>query len=238
MTTRLPALAWPIAWSSGRAFSSASSRGRSRSSTASPSSTTWSAGSSADTSRSPTSGWLARSKPCIIEARCRSETIAVSTGAMLAGRRPVTLERLPVFCRHNRLTGNCPICSKGTALEPTEGRPRRRRPRPESRRASPAGAREFRGPFAVAGPYQDDQGGYEVRLERVPGGLRLAAWQAGSIRRQAPVLAADDLAGLILAAGREGALEEDEAASLLHAMDAGSGPGRSPGRAGELREEL
>jgi hypothetical protein len=72
----------------------------------------------------------------------------------------------------------------------------------------------------------------------VPGGLRLAAWEADGIRRQAPILAADDLPTLILEAGRQGALEEDEAASLLHAMDAGGGEGRSPGRAGELREEL
>jgi hypothetical protein len=157
---------------------------------------------------------------------------------MLPGRHPVTLERLPLFCRHNRLTADCPICSKGTALDPAARARPRRRPRRESRREEPAGPRTFRGPFAAVGPYEDDQGGYEVRLERVPGGLRLAAWQAGSIRRQAPVLAAGDLARLILEAGRQGALEEDEAASLLHALDAGTGPGRSPGRAGELREEL
>ena len=47
-----------------------------------------------------------------------------------------------------------------------------------------------RGPYAAAGPYE---GGAEVRLERVPGGLRLARWQAGQIDRSAPELSAADV---------------------------------------------
>jgi hypothetical protein len=157
---------------------------------------------------------------------------------MLAGPHPVTLGALPLFCRHNRLTAECPICSKagepGTGTGATVGRG----PRKQPRRQRAAGTPAFRGPFASVGPYEDEQGGYEVRLERVPGGLRLAAWQAGDIRRQAPVVAAADLARLIVEAAASGALEEQEAASLLQALDAGIGAGRSPGRAGELREEL
>ena len=157
---------------------------------------------------------------------------------MLAGRRAVTLDPLPLFCRHNRVTSDCPICSKGTVLDRTAGAPAGRRSRPRASRERPAGPPSFRGPFAATGPYEDEQGRYEVRLERVPGGLRLAAWQAGAIRRQAPVLAADDLPRLIAEAGRQGALEQDQAASLLQALEAGPGVGRSAGRAGELREEL
>jgi hypothetical protein len=157
---------------------------------------------------------------------------------MLAGRARVRLGPVPLFCRHNRVTAECPICSKGTALERSAGSATRRRAAREPRRGSGPATRAFRGPFAAAGPYQDDQGGYEVRLERVPGGLRLAAWQAGDIRRQAPVLPGSDLAGLIAEAGRRGALDEAEASSLLGALEAGSGAGHSPGRAGDLREEL
>ena len=40
-----------------------------------------------------------------------------------------------------------------------------------------------RGPYAAAGPVP---GGIEVRLERVPGGLRLAEWEAGQIARRHP----------------------------------------------------
>jgi hypothetical protein len=91
------------------------------------------------------------------------------------------------------------------------------------------------------GPYEDDGTGYEVRLERVPGGLRLAEWTAGSIRRRAPVLAIQDLAGLVGDAVREGVLGEGEAATLASALSGaapGDEPGVSAGRTGELRDEL
>ena len=152
---------------------------------------------------------------------------------------------MPLFCRHNRVSAECPICSKGTVLDPSAGpgggakaggRSRARGGASRRERTSPAGA--FRGPFSTAGPYGDEQGSYEVRLERVPGGLRLAAWQAGAIRRQAPVLAARDLSALVRDATRSGALEQEEATSLLAALEDGRGSGTSPGRAGEMREEL
>ena len=145
---------------------------------------------------------------------------------------------MPVFCRHNRLTGDCPICSKGTVLDPAAGRAPASRGGRGARRRPTGAPPAFRGPFATAGPYEDDEGHYEVRLERVPGGLRLAVWQAGSIRRQAPVLPADDLAGLIRGAERSEALTAEEAASLLRAIDSRAGSGTSSGRAGDLREEL
>jgi hypothetical protein len=73
-----------------------------------------------------------------------------------------------------------------------------------------------------------------VRLERVPGGLRLAAWAAGALRRQAPVLAEEDLPGLVRSALEEGAI----AAADGFPAEPPAGGGRSPGRAGDLRDEL
>jgi hypothetical protein len=93
------------------------------------------------------------------------------------------------------------------------------------------------GPYGSAGPYSDDDGSYEVRLERVPGGLRLAAWAAGDLRRAAPVLAEEDLAELLRTAVQRGALRPDDELAAAVA----DGPlveGRSPGRSGELRDEL
>jgi hypothetical protein len=98
-----------------------------------------------------------------------------------------------LFCRHNRFTADCPICSKGTVLESgaTKSRARARTPagRGGSKPAAPRGA-QFRGPYASAGPYDRDGERVEVRLEKVPGGLRLAEWAGGSLRRSAPVLPA------------------------------------------------
>jgi hypothetical protein len=142
---------------------------------------------------------------------------------------------VPTFCRHNRFLADCPICSKGTILDPAQQTPRRRPAsvRSGSRRGAKAAAdtaRTSSGPFVSAGPYD----GAEVRLERVPGGLRLASWRGGQIERVAPVLAAADLPGLLAEAATEG---------LLSAGDAGGAPARrapgaSAGRSGELRDEL
>jgi hypothetical protein len=145
------------------------------------------------------------------------------------------------FCRHNRLTTQCPICSKDTLLEPTSrpARAPRRSSRPggAKRAGAPTASRLSRGPFVSAGPYE---GGYEVRLERVPGGLRLAAWQAGQIARRAPVLAAPDLAPLLSDAAREDLLEppQPEAAAAAGGPAGDGEHGASPGRSGELRDEL
>ena len=92
----------------------------------------------------------------------------------------------------------------------------------------------------MAGPYDGEDGIHEVRLERVPGGLRLGVWAAGSIQRRAPVLAEADLGPLVASAAEGGALSGDDASALLSAS--GSVPaltaGRSRGRAGDLRDEL
>jgi len=154
---------------------------------------------------------------------------------------------VPLFCRHNRYTAECPICSKGTVLD-RDARPARRpRTGASGRRATgakPHGASVVKGPYASAGPYRDEAGEqYEVRFEKVPGGLRLAEWGGASLRRRAPVLAAADLAALVSDAAERGGLRERDAALLREAAappgDAPDGLlGVSPGRTGELRDEL
>jgi hypothetical protein len=146
---------------------------------------------------------------------------------------------VPTFCRHNRFFAECPICSKGTVLDPARSATRRARkpsaPRSKARRApAPAagGVRTSRGPFASAGPYE----GAEVRLERVPGGLRLASWRGGQIERNAPVLDAADTASLLAEAAQKEILsahyENGDRVAEVGAF------GASPGRTGELRDEL
>jgi len=144
-----------------------------------------------------------------------------------------------LICRHNRFVAECSICSKGTVLDPNrrpERRPRRAQvKRPGGRPPIPAasGVRVSRGEFAAAGPYE---GGREVRLEKVPGGLRLAAWQAGQLLRDAPVLALEDLSGMLSSAAGQGLLGPVE---LGNGRDPAIGAhGASPGRSGELRDEL
>jgi hypothetical protein len=142
------------------------------------------------------------------------------------------------FCRHNRFIAECPICSKGTVLD--ADRKPERRPRPSSsrsggaKRSAPAarGARVSRGPFASAGPYD----GREIRLEKVPGGLRLAAWHAGQLVKDAPVVALEDLPGLLDSAAEQGLLSAPELQST--GEPAVGVHGASPGRTGELRDEL
>jgi hypothetical protein len=157
---------------------------------------------------------------------------------------------VPLFCRHNRFVADCPICSKGTVLDPN--RKPERRPRPASapgrrgakRAVQPAGGvRISRGDFAVAGPYED---GREIRLEKVPGGLRLAAWHAGQLVKDAPVLALDDLPAMLRSAAEQELLPaanlpgaaEDGAMSRGDGDPALGAHGASPGRSGELRDEL
>jgi hypothetical protein len=135
---------------------------------------------------------------------------------------------VPTFCRHNRPFAECPICSKGTVLDQSGPAPRRpASSRSGARRGAatkPDGARSSRGPFVAAGPYD----GAEIRLERVPGGLRMAAWRGGQIDRTAPVLAAGDLPKLLADATEMGLLPEGLEPE----------PGKSAGRTGELRDEL
>jgi hypothetical protein len=149
-----------------------------------------------------------------------------------------------LFCRHNRFVAECPICSKGTVLDPNRKPERRppstvRRPGAERPVQAASGVRISRGEFAAAGPYED---GRDVRLEKVPGGLRLASWHAGQLVKRAPLLELADLPGLLGSAAEQGLVAE-----LPAAPDSDGGwrgdpavgaHGSSPGRTGELRDEL
>jgi hypothetical protein len=147
-----------------------------------------------------------------------------------------------LFCRHNRFTADCAICSKGTVLEkhtPSSAP----RPRKAAKPKEPPAGKQFRGPYASAGPYDRDGENVEVRLEKVPGGIRLAEWAAGSLKRQAPVLPAADLRALV-AQARERAIlgerdiERLEAAAAEQPMGDRREWGASAGRTGDLQEEL
>ena len=149
---------------------------------------------------------------------------------------------MSLFCRHNRFVAECPICSKGTVLDPNRKPERRPRPsqikRPGAKRPVQAasGVRISRGDFAAAGPYD---GGREVRLEKVPGGLRLASWHAGQLVKEAPVLELDDLAGMLSSAAEQGLLPTEGLPGGPEGSPAALGAhGASPGRSGELRDEL
>ena len=147
-----------------------------------------------------------------------------------------------LFCRHNRFTADCPICSKGTVLEqhvPSAARPRKA-PKPAAERP---GKQQFRGPYATAGPYEREGARVEVRLEKVPGGVRLAEWTGGALQRRAPVLPAADLRGLVAQARERELLPQRDLDKLEAAGGAESSGdpgewGASPGRAGDLQEEL
>jgi hypothetical protein len=165
---------------------------------------------------------------------------------MVAGRRGYAC-RVPRFCRHNRLMAECPICSQGTVLDRARTTAKRtpapRRPRSKSPAGGPAPS--FSGPYGAVGPYEDEAGArYEVRLEGVPGGLRLAEWAGGALRRRAPVLAVADLASLVTRTAERAGVDQADAAALLGALrpagpaEEGSRIAASPGRAGELRDEL
>ncbi|MFL5779776.1 MAG: hypothetical protein ACJ760_00535 [Thermoleophilaceae bacterium] len=154
-----------------------------------------------------------------------------------------------LFCRHNRFTADCPICSKGTVLDADRAAGRRPRPKPAGgggarrQRSDPGAARQFSGPHVTAGPYEREDGGrYEVRLERVPGGVRLAEWSGGRLERRAPELPATGLAELVTAALVDKLLPARDAAALGEALrtepDGDGGHAASPGRSGDLREEL
>jgi hypothetical protein len=164
------------------------------------------------------------------------EMVAVASRA--GSRGQLDFSAVPTFCRHNRFTADCPICSKGTVLDPNLKPARSRRSSSTRssgarRSAASSGATVSRGVFAVAGPYAD---GREIRLEKVPGGLRLAGWHAGQLMREAPVLELRDLAALVAEAAQKELLAP---VGLDTAVEAGENAhGASPGRSGELRDEL
>ena len=152
---------------------------------------------------------------------------------------------MSLFCRHNRFTADCPICSKGTVLEAGR-KPARRKPssaaakRPAAERAA---GRAFSGPH-VAGPARRDADDtlFVIRLERVPGGVRLGEWRGATLAARAPVLPADELADLVARSAE--ALQPRDATKLIAAIAAPVSPdadghvGISRGRSGDFKEEL
>ncbi|MBA2505429.1 MAG: hypothetical protein H0V29_05720 [Thermoleophilaceae bacterium] len=160
-----------------------------------------------------------------------------------------------LFCRHNRFTADCPICSKGTVLETKHSSTSGAR-KPAKPKAAPA-EKGFRGPYSSAGPYEREAGEVTVRLEKVPGGVRLAEWGGGKPAPRAPVLPAGDLRALVLEALDRELFGERDADALRDALaaepdpqvsDAGpdgvgsSAPARpwgaSGGRAGDMLDQL
>jgi hypothetical protein len=154
-----------------------------------------------------------------------------------------------LFCRHGRFTADCSICSKGTVLD--QGSATRRRPRQRAAKKAEPARKVFSGPHVATPGYEDGDGQhYVVRLEKVPGGLRLAEWAGSQLRKRAPELPAADLVALALGAGE--ALDARDAGRLATAVreepseaatDGGAGPGAagagvSRGRAGDFKEEL
>ena len=137
-------------------------------------------------------------------------------------------------------------------LDPAQAAERSRPPRRQAaagsgrrRQADAARARTVAGPYVSAGPYEGDDGPYEVRLERVPGGVRLARWANGTLARRAPELAATDLAQLVADARERAVLRDEDLDRLEAALAAGPSEdaderpyGASAGSAGDLREEL
>jgi hypothetical protein len=147
-----------------------------------------------------------------------------------------------LFCRHNRFTADCPICSKGTVLSrETPERTKPAKPSTSGRSRSGGGARRSapvaatRYPHASVGPIDHEARIYEVRLEQVPGGLRLGQWRGGELERKAPVLPASSLRELIDDARGRGYVKFDLAED---GGGSGDGPAVSPGTAGDMKEEL
>jgi len=146
-----------------------------------------------------------------------------------------------LFCRHNRFMADCPICSKGTVLDSGRSSTRRSSGGGGTRKAAtPKPA--VHGPSVATPAYEDADGRpYVVRLERVPGGIRLAEWAGSTLRRRAPVMEAADLVRLAEGAGQ--AVAAGDAAALAEAAatepgDPAPGPGVSKGRTGDFKEEL
>jgi len=149
-----------------------------------------------------------------------------------------------LFCRHNRFTADCPICSKDSVLsrEPTErsAPPKPSKPASGSRRGrsgrtADAPARTFVGPHVSTDPIEHEARTFEVRLEKVPGGLRLAEWRGGALEKRAPVLPASALRQLIDEAVGRSLVSFDLPERSDEGDDASAA---SAGQAGDMREEL
>lgn len=133
-----------------------------------------------------------------------------------------------LFCRHNRFTAECPICSKNSVLSqaPAERERPAKKPSGGTRARTAAPSRGFVGPNVEAG---------DIKLEKVPGGLRLAAWRAGSIEKRAPTLSRSEARALAEEARERGIVSFDipEAAETRS-----QGTAASEGRSGDMKEEL
>jgi hypothetical protein len=144
-----------------------------------------------------------------------------------------------LFCRHNRFTAECPICSKGSVLSreaperPKPARPPSQRSRSGTRK--PAAPTITRYPYVSTGPLERAARIYEVHLEKVPGGLRLGEWRGGEIERHPPVLPASALRDLFDEARGRGIVGFDLAEGPATVS---GGAAASPGRAGDMKEEL
>jgi hypothetical protein len=143
-----------------------------------------------------------------------------------------------LFCRHNRFTADCPICSKNTVLARTPAAERARPSRPSAGRkasAKPSAPTVTRYPHVSVEPVEHEARIYEVRLEKVPGGLRLGQWRGGELERKAPVLPAAALRALLGDAQGRGFVAFDLPEGM---RDSGDDMGVSGGRAGDMTEEL
>ena len=144
-----------------------------------------------------------------------------------------------LFCRHNRFTADCPICSKNTVLERPAPAERSRpsssgssRKTPRKKAAAPAVTRY---PHVSVGPVEREARIYEVRLEQVPGGLRLGQWRSGELERKAVAVPASSLRELLDQARGRGFVKFDLPEDM---RDSGDDMGVSGGKAGDMTEEL
>jgi hypothetical protein len=145
-----------------------------------------------------------------------------------------------LFCRHNRFTADCPICSKNSVLAreaPERARPVKPSERSSSRKRAPkaAPATTPRYPHVAIAPVEHEARIYEVRLEQVPGGMRLGQWRSGELERKAPVLPASGVRTLVEEARGRGFVKFDLPEGMA---DSGDDYGLSPGRSGDMQEEL
>jgi hypothetical protein len=142
-----------------------------------------------------------------------------------------------LFCRHNRFTAECPICSKNTVLSrpaPAErARPTKPSARSSGRKAAAPAVTRY--PHVAIDSVEHEARIYEVRLEQVPGGLRLGQWRSGELERKAPVVPAAALRGLLDDARGRGLVKFDLAERM---QDSGDDFGVSAGRSGDMNEEL
>ena len=140
-----------------------------------------------------------------------------------------------LFCRHNRFTADCPICSKNTVLSRPAPAERPRPSKPASTRRKAAAPAVTRYPHVSVGPVEHEARIYEIRLEQVPGGLRLGQWRSGELERKAPVLPASALRELLDDARGRSFVKFDLPEGM---RDTGDDFGVSGGRAGDMQEEL